>query len=379
MGEQRGNKSATSARELEDRIRDANKNLEKVSIRIKRDRLFVRRRNFPPKPGDNEGQRYEIGLGVSATVSGLKVAIAKAKEIDNALVWDKFDWQPYLKGPQKPPETVEEWVQRFEKQHWSETPRTPTKENSYHKDYRLVFNRLPQQEVLTFELLKETILQETEPGKRSRKGFAMAFRRLGLLAGLDAKQLEELSKLGRGYSPKSVEPRELPTDEDILDVWESLRHPGWQWVMSVLAIYGLRPHEVFRIRTDRMNEDPPILEVEAETKTGWRLAYPSYSATLSIMQSTEVIYPNIEIEDKNNNQLGDKISQEFRERKIPFPPYNLRHAYAQRMYKQGFSDNFIARSMGHSVAMQRSVYRAWWDQDTYDEEYRRVMQKKDEE
>jgi hypothetical protein len=76
MGEQRGNKSASSAKELDARIRDANKNLEKISIRIKRDRLFVRGRNFPPKPGDNEGQRYEIGLGVSATVSGLKVAIA---------------------------------------------------------------------------------------------------------------------------------------------------------------------------------------------------------------------------------------------------------------------------------------------------------------
>jgi integrase len=373
MGETRGRNLRQSMSDFKERINQANQGLEKVSIREKDNRLYVRGRYFPPKPGDSKGGRYEISLGVSATPAGLKVAIAKAKDIDNALVWEKFDWEPFLKGNQKPPETVAEWVSRYETQHWQQTPRTLTKENSYHKNYRLVFNRLPQEETLTFELLKSTILTETEPGSRSRKGFAMAFRRLADFAGLDLYALRELSKLGQGYTTKSVEPRNLPRDEDILDIWESVKNSAWRWVISVLAIYGLRPHEIFRIRTDKMDEDPSILEVEEETKTGWRIVYPSYGKGWDAMTPQAVQYPNIETEGKNNNQLGGKISQEFRELKIPFPPYNLRHAYAQRMYKQGFSDNFIARSMGHSVAVQRSIYRAWWDQNTYDDEYRRVM------
>ena len=373
MGAIRGRKLEQSGPELKERISQANQGPEKVSIRQKDNRLYVRGRHFPPKPGDSEGGRYEIALGVSANPVGLKVAIAKAKDIDNALLWEKFDWAPFLKENQKPTETVAAWVNLYETKHWEQTLWTPTKENSYHKNYRLVFNRLPQEEPLTFELLKSTILNETEPASRSRKGFAMAFRRLADFAGFDPYALKELSKLGRGYSAKSVEPRSLPRDQDILDIWKSVKNPAWQWVIAVLAIYGLRPHEVFRMRTDKLDEDPPIIEVEEETKTGWRIVYPSYGEGWDVMTPHDVLYPNVEIEGKNNNQLGSKVSQEFRELKIPFPPYNLRHAYAQRMYKQGFSDTFIARSMGHSVAVQRSIYRAWWDQDTYDDEYRRVI------
>jgi integrase len=106
----------------------------------------------------------------------------------------------------------------------------------------------------------------------------MAFRRLADFAGFDPHELKELSKLGKGYTSKSVEPRNLPRDQDILDIWESVQNPAWQWVISILAIYGLRPHEVFRIRTDKMDEDPPVLEVEEETKTGWRIVYPCYGA-----------------------------------------------------------------------------------------------------
>ena len=105
---------------------------------------------------------------------------------------------------------------------------------------------------------------------KSRKGFAIAFRRLADFAGLDPNVLKELSKLGKGYTSKSVEPRSLPRDEEIVDLWESVKNPAWQWVISILVIYGLRPHEIFRIRTDKIDEDPPILEVEEETKTGWR-------------------------------------------------------------------------------------------------------------
>jgi hypothetical protein len=103
MGEMGGRKLQQTAPDLKERINQANQGLEKVSIRQKDNRLYVRGRHFPPKPGDSEGGRYEIALGVSATPAGLKVAIAKAKDIDNALLWEKFDWGPFLKGDQKPP------------------------------------------------------------------------------------------------------------------------------------------------------------------------------------------------------------------------------------------------------------------------------------
>jgi hypothetical protein len=63
---------------------------------------------------------------------------------------------------------------------------------------------------------------------KSRKRFAIAFRRLADFAGLDPNVLKELSKLGKGYTSKSVEPRSLPRDEDITDLWESVKNPAWQ-------------------------------------------------------------------------------------------------------------------------------------------------------
>ena len=35
-----------------------------------------------------------------------------------------------------------------------------------------------------------------------------------------------------------------------------MKTPGWLWVYDALAIYGLRPHEIFQLSTDRLNEEP---------------------------------------------------------------------------------------------------------------------------
>ena len=94
-----------SAPDLKEQINQTNQGLEKVSIREKDNRLYVRGRHFPPKPGDSTGGRYEIALGVSATPAGLKVAIAKAKDIDNALLWENLPGNHFseeIKNPLKP-------------------------------------------------------------------------------------------------------------------------------------------------------------------------------------------------------------------------------------------------------------------------------------
>jgi hypothetical protein len=42
----------------------------------------------------------------------------------------------------------------------------------------------------------------------------------------------------------------------------------------MLATYGLRPHEVFRLDVTRYNRKTEVLRVADETKTGTRLVYP---------------------------------------------------------------------------------------------------------
>jgi len=173
--------------EFSDRLFEVNQQLESVTIRVRGRKLSIRG-TFPPKPGDgNKPKSYEISTGCSATPAGLRIAKEKAREIDSLLIRERFDWRPYLKGKAKPAETVLEWVERYEADHWQKTPHTSTKENSFHKNYRLYFQRMPQDELLTIDLLKHTITKESKPATRNREFFCMAY---GKLAGFMVKQGE---------------------------------------------------------------------------------------------------------------------------------------------------------------------------------------------
>jgi integrase len=356
--------------EIDEKIKEVNTALSEVSIRRKGNRLYLRA-TLPPKPGDGDSPRqYELSTKCNATAEGLKLSKAKAQELESLLIREKFSWLPYLKGKDKPPETVGEWVARFEAAHWEKTPRTPTKENSYHKDYRLKFLKLPEREPLRGELLKETILKLTKPSTRSRKGFCMAYRLLAEFAGISI----DLKSLGNGYSQKSVQPRDLPSDTEIQEARNRIKNPAWRWVFDVLAIYGIRPHEIFRISLDRLNDEPPILEVEEHTKTGQRIVYPCRADFWTDFDPMAVQYPNIRVEGRNNNDLGEKISQEFLELKIGFPPYALRHSYSRRCFEYGFPPDFTAKSMGHSLAVHMKQYRAWIGEQAYTNVYKTVMQ-----
>jgi len=46
-------------------------------------------------------------------------------------------------------------------------------------------------------------------------------------------------KMERGYSSKSVTPRDLPSDEEIVEARSKMVTPGWLWVYDAIAIYGL--------------------------------------------------------------------------------------------------------------------------------------------
>ncbi len=249
-------------------------------------------------------------------------------------------------------------------------PRNPTKENSFHKDYRIKYNRLPQDEPLTIKLLRDFILSASEPETRSRVGLVLAMRRLAKFAGLP---IDTLNGLDAGYSQANVNPRFLPSDADIQAARNRIDNPGWLWFFDLLAIYGLRPHELFHLNTEGLEQDPPVLGVLKETKTKDRLVYPCRAEAWSEFNPMVIAYPKVKTEGRNNNRLGEIASREFRSLRLGFTPYDLRHCYARRMFETGFRDSFIAKSMGHSISVHMRAYRAWWDQATYHKEYEQVM------
>lgn len=358
---------------FEERLEEVNNSLARVSIRQRGKKLSIRG-TFPPKPGDGDRDKsYEISTGKPATPAGLKQAKGIAEEIDGLLIREKFDWKPYLKDKQKPAEIVGEWVEKFEAHHWEHVPKNPTTLNSWHKDYELKFNHLPKEEPLTIELLRRVILDRTEPGSRSRDGYGMAFRRLAEFAELP--EAADLKKFEGVYSrTKPVNPRNLPSDEKILEVSEQFKG-GWKWLYIALAVFGLRPHEALLALPDRLQEDPPLLEIPDRTKTGYRIAFPIAADEWNFdVRAYEL--PPIQIEGRNNNQLGMAVSQKFRQLNVGFVPYDLRHSFARRGFEFGFFPDFLAQSMGHSIEIHVKTYRAWWGDQPFLRVYRDVMSRR---
>ena len=70
----------------------------------------------------------------------------------------------------------------------------------------------------------------------------MVFRQLAKFAGIQV----DLKDIKGNYKPKPVNADDVPSDDEIEAIWESIASPGWRWVYGMLATYGLRPHEVFR-------------------------------------------------------------------------------------------------------------------------------------
>jgi integrase len=346
-----------------------NTGLDRVQIRQKGDRLYLRA-TLPPKPGDGDKpKQYELSTGYGAHSEGLRFAKAKALEVEGQLLREAFDWTPWLKGKQKPPETVGEWLRRFEENYWESRERSRSKLSTWQTSYQYPFSRLDPNKSLTIELLKTKII-ETTPGTRSRQLFCFAYQSLAKFAGLSTN----FQELAKDHETKIK--RELPSDEEIEIMWESIKNPAWQWVFGMLAAYGLRPHEIFHLDCSEIGTEPGWLKVLADTKTSERIVLPLKAEWRCRWQLWDIEMPNIHTNDKNNQELGRKITPALHSQGIKITSYHLRDAYAVRASILGIDPAIVARWMGHSLQVHFHQYHSHIDKRGFEEAYHRAHQNK---
>ena len=321
----------------------ANSKLNKIKI-LRRGKVLSLRGILPPKPGDgNKPKRYTISTGLPANKQGLTLAVAKAQQIEIDLLYERFTW-----GNNKQL-TVEKAIAQFEENFWQKKKKTISRADNYKEDYLKPFLYLPQDEVLTGDLLKRALLT-TEADSRKRLRFAVAYNALAKFAEIEVN----LSELKGSYKPQVI--RQIPTEEEIERYWQSISNPGWRWVFGIIATFGIRPHEIFHLDISRLWEYPPILQVGEKTKTNYRLVYPIPNERwVTNWNLGECLMPNIAVEGKSNRQLGTKIGQGFHERKIP-SPYHFRDAYAIRGVIYNFNPANVAKWMGHSLNVHEQKY-----------------------
>ncbi len=360
--------------DISNRLAQANGRLRTSNIGIaiqQRGNILWLRGTFPPKPnsGKNKPHQQRISLktkehpqGVKATLPGLQYAEKQARFISVLLDSGQFNWAEWDVSQAPKPETVSDWVEKFEAEYWKRRSRNQQTETTWKKDYQVVFPKFAQfadDAELSIDLMIE-FASLSEPDTRSRKRVCDILGRLAKFAKLE--NLDAIKELTGNYSPGTVSPRSLPTDEQIAQWRDRITSPGWQWVYGMCAAYGLRPHEAFHV--DML--DFPTARVSDETKTGERFIYPLYPEWAENWNLKEIFLPNLKsIEDSSNAKLGTKVSGFFYDLKIPFPPYNLRHCYARRCFEFGFTPDFGAKLMGHSVTTHCKTYRVWIDEATY--------------
>ncbi|YCO48057.1 site-specific integrase [Thermosynechococcus sp. FA-CM-4201] len=205
---------------------------------------------------------------------------------------------------------------------------------------------------MSSEVLLEAILA-TPPDTKTRKRTCMVLGALARFANLDL----DVSRYSGSYSPKSTAPRDLPEDAQIVEWFYRLEHPAWRWVYGMLATYGLRPHEAFRLNFERLSQGERILEVLENTKTGFRRVWPCYPEWFDEFQLSQVQLPPINTK-RPNLAVGRACSQ-YLSAKLPFRPYDLRHAWAVRTLAFGLDLSLAAQQMGHSVQVHCQTYHRW--------------------
>lgn len=120
----------------------------------------------------------------------------------------------------------------------------------------------------------------------------MGYQALAKHAGLTIN----LSDIKGRYRPKPLKPSDLPSDSEIEQIWESLRSPGWRWVYGMLATYGLRPHEVFRIADyGGIGSETGQISIIDDSKTGARDVWPLPDKWRHQFELANVTLPNIRI------------------------------------------------------------------------------------
>jgi integrase len=138
---------------------------------------------------------------------------------------------------------------------------------------------------------------------------------------------------------------------------------NWRFVYGIMATYGLRNHEVFFCDYSALEQGhtEATVEVLPMTKTGRHEVWPFYPEWVEQFNLREVQLPqvNTDLTQTTLQRIGQQVTAQFRRYKLPFSPYDLRHAWAVRTIHFGLPDTVAAQMMGHSVAIHNRTYHRW--------------------
>lgn len=344
----------------------------KMGVQIERRSTKLNlRATLPPRPGSLRLRPHQqrLGLGLPATKSGLKQAEQDAKVIAAQLIQNAFDWRDYRTfagGKRLSQMNLAEQLQEFEQSFLSHPTRLgnaasakTTWTGAYAPYLKKLATIAQANSQLTLEEAIYKTVQSMGLNSRSRQVCCTA---LGALAEfLNLELSTDLKTLWGGYGASQTQVRQLPSDQQILSVWENIPNPAWQFVYGIMATYGLRNHEVFFCDYSALGQGETMVQVLPTTKTGSHEVWAFYPEWIEEFNLRNIRLPDIETDLQRTTlqTIGQRVTAQFRRYQVPFSPYDLRHAWAVRTIHFGLPDTVAARMMGHSVTVHTRTYHQW--------------------
>ena len=371
---------------LEEARRNANASLEAMGIGLRIERRGKRLNLRGSLPGrDNPSKRsvQRISLGLESDREGLLEAEQIARVIDSQLRRDQFYWDQWLphqstpfatstSGPQSPPQPLDEQVASFRTAFFADPRRRRSPSGSrttWSGAYNPYLRRLrslcgPEHHAINADLLLQT-LHSYPDGSRSRQQCSTALASLARHLGLELP--DNWRAEAAGYGLHRAQFRQLPSDPQILEGILRIPNPRWRLAYGLMATYGLRNHEVFFCDLSALAEGGDrVLRVLPTTKTGEHQVWPFHPEwverfDLARLGNDPGQLPVISTDLRRTTlqQVGRRVTEQFRRYDLPLTPYDLRHAWAVRTIHIGLPDTVAARMMGHSVAIHTRTYHHW--------------------
>ncbi len=349
-----------------------------VKLRIeKRGNRLSLRGPLPSQKNPNLTENQRISLGLETNIEGLKQAEKTLNFLYLQIEHKQFDWGNWSKKNSNKsqkyyPKDIEELIQEFKSFFFSNPSRSYSKAGKrtnwesaylpYLRRLRLITEK--NNANLNKKLLLET-LTSYEENSRSRQQCGTALK--ALANHFNIQLPSNWKKLSYGYGLHKAQFRELPSDNLIEETYHLIPNPKWKLVYGLMATYGLRNHEVFFCDLSSLNKDnEKIIRVFPNTKTGEHQVWPFHPEWIDLFKLSSLSYninllPNINT-DLNKTTLqnvGRRVSEQFKRYNLPITPYDLRHAWAIRTIHIGLPDTIAARMMGHSVAIHTRTYHHW--------------------
>ncbi|MEO1621577.1 MAG: site-specific integrase [Cyanobacteria bacterium J06632_3] len=365
-----------TAHPLDTAITTVNQRFKAAQLGLKVDRRGNKlslRGTLPPRPNSPKLRAYQqrIPLGIPANKAGLKQIEKTAKVIAAQLIENTFDWKDYLgpvAGLKRAGAALPEQIAAFEAHffqsradHHNPASVKTTWEKAYVPYFRKLQTVSAQHPSFSLPEAIYATVQSTQANSRSRQICCTALD--ALAAFLNTPLPIELKSFWGSYGNSKTQMRQLPTDAEILSTYEQIPNPTWQFVYGIMATYGLRNHEVFFSDYTLLanGDEDAAIEVLESTKTGQHDVWPFPLEWIEAFELRDIRLPKVNTDlSKTTLQLiGQQVSKQFKRYKVPFSPYDLRHAWAVRTISAGLPDTVSARMMGHSVAVHNRTYHRW--------------------